>query len=76
MDDAGARQRAYRVGQRVRVMHPRLAAYGQIGEIVRVDTPGGYHVRLEEEQPVPRVLFFLGVELAAAEPEASAPTQE
>jgi hypothetical protein len=65
MDDVGARSRPFRVGQRVRVTNPRLATYGQVGEIIRVDPPGGCHVRLEEEQPVPRVLFFLGRELAA-----------
>ena len=75
MREAGARPQRYRVGQRVRVTNPRLAAYGQVGEIIRVDTPGGgYHVRLEEERPVPPVLFFLPVELAA-EPEASPPAQ-
>ena len=74
MREAGARPQRYRVGQRVRVTNPRLAAYGQVGEIIRVDLPGGYHVRLAEEQPVPHVLFFLAVELAA-EPEASPPAQ-
>ena len=63
--DAGARPHPYRVGQRVRVTNPRLAAYGQVGEIVWMDSRRGYHVRLEEEQPLPRVLFFLGRELAA-----------
>ena len=72
MDVAGARPPAFRVGQRVQVTNPRLATYGQVGEIVWMDSRRGYHVRLEEEQPVPRVLFFLGRELAAAE-EASAP---
>jgi hypothetical protein len=71
MSEAGARPHRYAVGQRVRVTNPRLAAYGQVGEIIRVDLPGGYHVRLEEERPVPRVLFFLGVELAPEEPEQS-----
>ncbi len=75
MEDAGAQQHAYRVGQRVRVTNRRLAVYGQVGEIIRVDLPGGYHVRLEEERPVPRVLFFLAGELAA-EPEESTPAQE
>ena len=71
MDDAVAKLGRSRVGQRVRVTNPRLAAYGQVGEIIRVDLPGGYHVRLEEARPVPRVLFFLGVELAPTEPEQS-----
>ena len=69
MDVAGARPPAFRVGQRVQVTNPRLATYGQVGDIVWVDSRRGYHVRLEEEPPVLRVLFFLAVELAA-EPEA------
>ena len=73
LGDVEVRPRPYRVGQRVRVTNPRLAAYGEVGEIIRVDLPGGYHVWLEEEQPVLRVLFFLAVELAPAEPEPSSP---
>jgi hypothetical protein len=49
MDVAGARPPAFRVGQRVQVTNPRLATYGQVGDIVWVDSRRGYHVRLEEE---------------------------
>ena len=45
-------QPEYHIGQRVRVTNHRLADDGKLGEIVRVDSPGGYHVRLEDDQPV------------------------